>query len=218
MEVAMGIKIDLTDMRFERLVARKPIEKADNNTNRETYWLCECDCGNFCEVTTTRLRSGHTKSCGCLREQSHRKYNNDRSKHKRLYGIWKGIKTRCFNQNSNEYCDYGGRGITMCKEWRNDFQAFYYWAISNGYEDRLTIDRIDTNGNYEPSNCRWATAKEQANNTRKNLLFQINNEVLTMANISEKYKIPYQRLWQMNRKLGKEEVEKYVEKIIENGG
>lgn len=214
----MGIKIDLTDMRFDNLVAIRPVGKREGNASRETYWLCKCECGNFCEVTTNKLKSGHTKSCGCLRRKSKTKYDKNNPNHKRLYGIWKGIKTRCFNQNSTEYFDYGGRGITMCDEWRNSFQSFYDWSIENGYVNNLTIDRKDTNGNYEPSNCRWVTMKVQSNNTRKNLLFQINGKTLTMANISEEYCIPYQKLWHMNRKLGKEEFEKYVEKIIKNGG
>ena len=84
----------------------------------------------------------------------------------RLYRIWSNIKTRCYNQNDPHFNRYGGRGITVCDEWKNDFKAFYDWAMSNGYQDDLTIDRIDNDGNYEPCNCRWVTVKEQNRNKR----------------------------------------------------
>ena len=94
----------------------------------------------------------------------------------RLYGIWLQIKNRCFNSNTGRYKDYGGRGITMCEEWRNNFQTFYDWSMSHGYSDELTIDRIDNNGNYEPSNCRWVTVKIQNRNARSNHLITYKGE------------------------------------------
>jgi len=99
----------------------------------------------------------------------------------RLHHIWKSIKQRCYNPNNNRYSNYGGRGITVCDEWRNSFNAFYEWAMANGYADDLTIDRKDTNGNYEPSNCCWATQKEQQNNRRNNCLITHNGETHTLA-------------------------------------
>lgn len=98
----------------------------------------------------------------------------------RLYTIWKNMKARCSN-NASQNSYYGARGITVCEEWRNSYQAFYNWAMANGYTDELTIDRIDVNGNYEPSNCRWATLKEQANNKRNNRLLTYNGKSLTVS-------------------------------------
>lgn len=97
----------------------------------------------------------------------------------RLYTIWNSIKQRCYTKSCTSYKRYGARGISMCDEWKNNYMEFYNWAIQNGYSDNLTIDRIDTNGNYEPSNCRWATYKEQANNTRKIKRYTFNGETHT---------------------------------------
>lgn len=94
----------------------------------------------------------------------------------RLYGIWAGMKQRCFNEKDHCYQNYGARGITVCDEWKNDYVAFSMWAKQNGYTDELSIDRIDTNGNYEPSNCRWATAKTQARNKRNSIYLTYNGE------------------------------------------
>ena len=97
----------------------------------------------------------------------------------RLYTIWNSMKQRCYTKSCTSYKRYGARGISMCDEWKNNYMEFYNWAIQNGYSDNLTIDRIDTNGNYEPSNCRWATYKEQANNTRKIKRYTFNGETHT---------------------------------------
>lgn len=110
---------------------------------------------------------------------------------KRLRAIWKGIKSRCFNKNRKNFMDYGGRGITLCKEWREDFKAFYEWSIANGYSDELSLDRIDNDGDYEPSNCRWATPKEQSNNTRRNHLITAYGKTLTMKQWSEETGVSY---------------------------
>lgn len=133
----------------------------------ETTWLCKCDCGNSVIATGGNLRAGRTQSCGCYNSEQSRKR---RLKHgltgKRLNRIWKNMKTRCYNPNSNNYKYWGARGITICDEWRDSFEKFMKWALANGYQDNLTIDRINVNGNYEPQNCRWVTMTVQNNNRR----------------------------------------------------
>lgn len=169
----MSKLIDLKGVRFSHLVV---IKRAGADKQGHVMWLCQCDCGNQKVVKGHKLLSGENKSCGCM----HHKYSHGQSD-TRLYHIWRTMKARCVDPNSRKYHAYGGRGITICEEWLNDFPSFYVWAIANGYRDDLTIDRIDNDGNYCPENCRWATPKEQANNTRTNRLLQYNGEKHTVS-------------------------------------
>lgn len=127
----------------------------------------KCTCGNVFITNITKIKNGHTKSCGCLARQILINRNKSHNlAHTRLYSIYTNMKTRCYNKNSPSFMDYGNRGISICQEWINSFMSFYNWAINNGYSDVLSIDRINNDGNYEPSNCRWTTASIQTRNSR----------------------------------------------------
>lgn len=164
----MGKLIDLTGQRFGRLVVlgidSKYIAPCGK---RDAKWRCQCDCGKETTVIGRNLLSGRTRSCGCL----HRELLSERDtvhgeRFTRLYRIWSGMKSRCYIPSSTSYPWYGARGIAVCAEWKNSFVSFKNWAMSHGYQDDLTIDRINVDGNYEPDNCRWVTAEEQQHNKR----------------------------------------------------
>ena len=175
----MGKFIDLTGQKFGRLTV---IERAENGKQGHTYWLCKCICGNKTIVRGNHLRKGLIRSCGCLESENRKTMSTTHGLTKtRLYNIWGHIIQRCTNPNSKNYKRYGGRGITICEKWRNDFVSFYKWAINNGYKDDLTIDRIDNNKGYFPDNCRWTDKITQANNTRSNRFLTFNNKTQTIA-------------------------------------
>lgn len=185
---------DLTGKRFGRLVV---IERAGNSKNgRNSTWRCKCDCGRETTVIGTLLRNGHTQSCGCY-GKSRLGENNYKhgKKNKRLYGVWCNMRQRCNDENFVGYKYYGGRGITVCEEWQ-EYLPFHDWAMGNGYREGLSIDRIDVDGNYCPENCRWATTKEQNNNTRANHRLSYNGETHTMSEWAEITGINMQTLWQ----------------------
>lgn len=155
--------------RFGRLIV---VERAENYISPQGQarkrWLCKCDCGNMVTVFARGLIGGDTKSCGCLQKEIAKTVNTKHGMHgARLHVIWSSMKNRCYNQNSTNYKYYGAKGVAICGEWLHDFQAFYDWAMANGYRDDLTIDRINVYGNYEPTNCRWVTIAEQQRNKRK---------------------------------------------------
>lgn len=159
----MRVLKKLYGQRFGRLIA---IEPSGYTKSKHIAWRCKCDCGNETIVASDKLISGHTQSCGCLMSERAAESNKARAKniHPRLYRIYYGMMSRCNNVNYEAYKHYGARGIKVCDEWAGHFQAFQSWALSHGYDDSLSIDRINNDGNYDPSNCRWTTMKVQSNN------------------------------------------------------
>ena len=154
-------KDDKTGKRYGRLVAEKYIGNG--------LWECKCDCGNAKIVRSGHLNAGKALSCGCLeyalRSAAGYRHGGIREP---LYTVWEGMKQRCTNIKHNSYHNYGGRGIRVCDEWKNDYSAFRKWAISNGYRKGLTLERVNNNDGYSPANCKWITNREQSRNKRSN--------------------------------------------------
>lgn len=175
-------KINIIGNKYGRLTVLSENGKKGKNI----LWLCKCDCGNEINAISYNLKNGHTKSCGCLRNEVRAKKHSIHNESKsRLYRIWRHIKSRCLNPNVHHYKYYGERGIKICDEWKNSFMAFKEWSILNGYNDKLSIDRIDVNGDYEPSNCRWCDAKAQANNRTNNHKIEYRGEIKTLSEWSD---------------------------------
>lgn len=176
----MSVQIDMTGQKFGRLTV---IAHAYyDSTSHQSIWKCQCSCGKITYVNRSNLIRGMTKSCGCYNIESLKRCKTHGFNSKdRLYRIWSGIKSRCYNKFVKIFDRYGGRGIKMCDEWKNDFMAFREWAISTEYNDNLSIDRIDNDGDYCPENCRWATRIIQCNNRRTNVFITYNGEVHTLA-------------------------------------
>lgn len=196
---------DLKGERFGRLV----VERRDHTLKKAAFWICRCDCGSITTVQSCHLRSGATQSCGCLnKEQASKRMTTHGLSRSRLYSEWHGMKGRCLNPRAKRYKGYGGRGITVCDEWRDSFEAFQDWALANGYQDDLTIDRIDNDGPYSPENCRWVTNREQQNNRRNNHLLSYNSKEQTIAKWAEEtgldWMVIYDRIrngWTIERTL-----------------
>lgn len=159
----------------------------------KTRWECMCDCGNITLVYGNNLVRGAVKSCGCLK---HRVRDTHHKSFTRVYRIYAKIKRRCFSEDDGAYPSYGGRGITMCEEWRKSFEAFYTWSMQNGYSDELSIDRIDNDGDYTPQNCRWATAKEQSNNRRSCIKVTMNGRTQNLKEWCDELGISYKTVHQ----------------------
>ena len=189
-KIGMNVE-NLIGRRFGRLVV---LDRGKNSRNGSVKWVCKCDCGAIKEIHRSALKTGATISCGCWQKDNPSYFKHRLSK-TRVYGIWCGMKDRCYNPNTPCYERYGGRGITICDEWVNSPEAFIKWAYENGYGDDLSIDRIDVNGNYEPSNCRWATVETQANNKRNTIRLAYNGETHTISEWSKITGLPRELIY-----------------------
>ena len=179
--------LDIKGKRFGKLIAIERVK----NVGKKVSWKCLCDCGKETIVLTTNLTTNRIKSCGCLKNQKLiERSTKHNQRHTKLYEVWKTMKQRCFNSNNKSYHNYGGRGIIVCDEWKDNYQAFYEWSMNNGYKEGLSIDRINNDGNYEPSNCRWADRFTQNNNTRQNKPVVIDGVSKTIHQWTREYNIP----------------------------
>lgn len=200
----MGRFIDLTGQRFGRLTV---MGRAENTPSGQARWRCQCNCGKESTVAGQHLRNGVVVSCGCysseksseraiVRNTTHGKY------YTRLHRIWSNMKNRCYNHKHRFYARYGGRGITVCDQWMYDFQKFWNWAISNGYQDNLSIDRIDNEKGYSPDNCRWVLQKEQARNKSNVALVEIDGIAKSLPEWCEQYGVNYYTAYDRMHKYG----------------
>jgi hypothetical protein len=163
--------VDIEGVRFGRLVAISPVYQRRG----KWYWACDCDCGNMTVVVGSDIKNGVTTSCGCVQKESMTRVGMGNSGKyaglikypKRLYEIWDGMKKRCYDKNRKSYRWYGKRGIKICQDWLDNYLLFKEWAVMNGYERKLTIDRVDNDGNYHPDNCRFITRSENSRRKRK---------------------------------------------------
>lgn len=174
---------DMIGRRFNRLtvIGLDTSERKDPSR----MFVCQCDCGNITTVRYTRLVRGEIKSCGCLSKDNHYKIHGQ--SHTRLYRIWSKMLRRCGDENDKQFRYYGGRGITVCDEWRNDFVTFATWAHHNGYNDKLTLDRIDVHQGYTPDNCRWATYATQSRHRSDTKLYTYNGDTMVLTDFAAKY-------------------------------
>lgn len=194
----MSQLINMVGQRFGRLTVIKLSEKRTYSGG--TKWICKCDCGNTTEVSRTHLIRGGVKSCGCYAKDYAKNVTSKREfKHgysdKKIYYVWQQMKARCNNPNEKAFRRYGGRGIKICSEWqgKNGFINFVNWSLNNGYKEGLSLDRIDNDGNYEPSNCRWTTRKIQQRNMSRNLLITMDGETKCLAEWCEIKGVDYHR-------------------------
>lgn len=194
----MAVFKDLSKQRFGKLTV---IQRAEGNYKRP-YYFCKCDCGKTIILEGRKLSSGNTKSCGCLHKQQliARNYKHG-CRNTRLYAIWLNMKQRCSSSNLR-YKSWQGRGITVCSSWEKSFENFKAWAESNGYKENLTIDRINVNGNYEPSNCKWITKQEQQFNKTNTRYFEYKGQRKCLAEWAKLFAINKHTLYNRIYNLG----------------
>lgn len=188
---------DVSGKKYGRLTAiRKAGIKEYKSGKKRVVWECKCECGNTIFTTAYLLEKGKTRSCGCYHKEIaskvHKKHGESNSP---LYCVWKQLRYRCERQSHKQYKNYGGRGIKVCESWSNSFASFRDWAMSNGYRRGLSIDRIDVDGNYEPSNCRWITMKDQQNNRRNNHRVTYKENTYTISELAVEICVPYNTLY-----------------------
>lgn len=172
---------DLVGKRFGKLLVVK--EHSERDKHGMVQWVCKCDCGNETLASTSALNNGHRTSCGCNNPGLY-------TANKRLYGVWRGMLSRCENPNTNRYHRYGGRGIKVCDEW-HDFANFLEWSMNNGYDPsakrgQYTIDRIDIDGDYSPRNCRWVDNLAQTSSTSRTRNVEVDGEKMCLARAADK--------------------------------
>lgn len=182
----MGKKIEMVGYEFSGCVVIKEIGR---DKDKKVTWLCICNCGNEFIATGKHIRTGDVKSCGCYKRsvmsgQGIKNKTHGQSK-TRLYSIWHGMKKRCALEGDTSYKNYGGKGISVCDDWKESFESFRDWSLLNGYTDKLTIDRIDSTGNYTPENCRWANWNEQARNRSNNSKVVYKGKLITQSEVAE---------------------------------
>lgn len=190
--------VNISGQKFGMLYAIK-LDSRDRH-NRER-WLFKCDCGKEKVIEKSSVKTGHTKSCGCWQIENNKVIGITHNKSKtREFKIWLGIKKRCLNKKHSTYKNYGGRGIKICDRWKDSFENFLA-DIGSAPSELYSIDRIDNNGNYEPSNCKWVTRKEQNNNTRRNRIFSYEGNNYTLSNLCDKLELKYKLIYDRVTKL-----------------
>lgn len=198
---------DLTGQRFGMLA----VLRISGSRSGDRMWACRCDCGQEVVVSGRNLRHGRTRSCGCLHGKSNRTHGLSRTP---IYGVWNAMIQRCTNSNNKSYPDYGGRGIRVCDEWRHS-DTFFRWAFESGYAKGLQIDRIDNDGNYEPSNCRWIDQSGNSKNRRNNRLITVYGITKTMTDWLSDIGVTRQALYSAER--SGETAEGYIGRRIAHG-
>ena len=202
--------IDMTDKKFSRLLVLKKADKKNNKMR----WLCKCDCGKELIVDGTKLRNGHTKSCGCLQKDTIRQMRKTHGYSRTpLYVRWTGIKQRCLNENHTSYDRYGGRGITICEEWL-DYAVFKEWAERNSFEPELELDRIDNNKGYEPDNCRWVSKKVNSQNRDSAVMLGRDKLTTTIKKLSKENNLSYTCLMSRYYRHKEKGLEQTIENIL----